>query len=142
MTATGTSPQGQPVLSLRKVDKSFGAVQVLRGVDLETYAGKVTALVGDNGAGKSTLIKGVAGIHPFDDGEMFWEGEQVEVHGPKQANALGIEIVYQDLALCDNLDVVHNMFLGREVKGGITLNETAMEKRAGDTLRSLSLIHI
>ena len=106
MTATGTSPQGQPVLSLRKVDKSFGAVHVLRGVDLDTYPGKVTALVGDNGAGKSTLIKGVAGIHPFDGGEMFWEGEKVDVHGPRQANALGIEIVYQDLALCDNLDIV------------------------------------
>ena len=127
------------MLSLRKVNKSFGAVHVLRGVDLDTYPGQVTALVGDNGAGKSTLIKGVAGIHPFDGGEMLWEGEQVDVHGPKQANALGIEVVYQDLALCDNLDVVHNMFLGREVKGGITLNETEMEKRAGETLRGLSV---
>jgi D-xylose transport system ATP-binding protein len=133
------APQGQPVLSLRGVNKSFGAVHVLRDVDMDTYAGKVTALVGDNGAGKSTLIKSVAGIHPFDDGDMFWEGRKVEVHGPKQANALGIEIVYQDLALCDNLDVVHNMFLGREVKTAITLNETEMEKRAGDTLRSLSV---
>jgi D-xylose transport system ATP-binding protein len=131
--------QGQPVLSLRNVNKSFGAVHVLRGVDFDSYAGKVTALVGDNGAGKSTLIKSVAGIHPFDDGDMFWEGEKVHVHGPKDANALGIEVVYQDLALCDNLDVVHNMFLGREVKGGITLNETEMEKRAGNTLRSLSV---
>ena len=139
MTATETSPQGQPVLSLRKVDKSFGAVHVLRAVDLDTYPGKVTALVGDNGAGKSTLIKAVAGIHPFDGGEMYWEGEKVDVHGPKQANALGIEIVYQDLALCDNLDVVHNMFLGREVKSAITLNETEMEKRAGETLRGLSV---
>ncbi|HEX2412403.1 MAG TPA: ATP-binding cassette domain-containing protein [Solirubrobacteraceae bacterium] len=140
MTSQGSAtPQGQPVLSLRGMNKSFGAVHVLRDVDLDTYAGKVTALVGDNGAGKSTLIKGVAGIHPFDHGEMFWEGEKVEVHGPRQANALGIEIVYQDLALCDNLDVVHNMFLGREVKGGVTLNETAMEKRAGDTLRGLSV---
>jgi D-xylose transport system ATP-binding protein len=140
VTSQGSAtPQGQPVLSLRGMNKSFGAVHVLRDVDLDTYAGKVTALVGDNGAGKSTLIKGVAGIHPFDHGEMFWEGEKVEVHGPRQANALGIEIVYQDLALCDNLDVVHNMFLGREVKGGVTLNETAMEKRAGDTLRGLSV---
>jgi len=137
---TGSSAtQGQPVLSLRGVNKSFGAVHVLRGVDLDTYAGQVTALVGDNGAGKSTLIKSVAGIHPFDSGDMFWEGEKVHVTGPKQANALGIEIVYQDLALCDNLDVVHNMFLGREVKSGPTLNETEMEKRAGDTLRSLSV---
>jgi D-xylose transport system ATP-binding protein len=131
--------QGQPVLSLRGVNKSFGAVDVLRGVDLDTYAGEVTALVGDNGAGKSTLIKSVAGIHPFDGGDMFWEGEKVHVTSPKQANALGIEIVYQDLALCDNLDVVHNMFLGRELTGGLTLNETEMEKRAGATLRSLSV---
>jgi D-xylose transport system ATP-binding protein len=145
MAVAATSPsdkaatQGQPVLSLRGVNKSFGAVHVLRGVDLDTYAGQVTALVGDNGAGKSTLIKSVAGIHPFDSGDMFWEGEKVHVTGPKQANALGIEIVYQDLALCDNLDVVHNMFLGREIKAGPTLNETEMERRAGDTLRSLSV---
>jgi D-xylose transport system ATP-binding protein len=138
-TQAQTTPQGQPVLSLRGVNKSFGAVHVLRGVDLDTYAGQVTALVGDNGAGKSTLIKSVAGIHPFDSGDMFWEGEKVHVTGPRQANALGIEIVYQDLALCDNLDVVHNMFLGREVKSGITLDETEMERRAGDTLRSLSV---
>ena len=138
-TQAQTTPQGQPVLSLRGVNKSFGAVHVLRGVDLDTYAGQVTALVGDNGAGKSTLIKSVAGIHPFDGGDMFWEGEKVHVTGPKQANALGIEIVYQDLALCDNLDVVHNMFLGREVKSGVTLDETEMERRAGETLRSLSV---
>src|SRR4051794_17350606 len=138
--ASGTTAQGQPLLSLRAVDKSFGAVHVLRGVDLNTYPGQVTALVGDNGAGKSTLIKGIAGIHAFDGGEMVWEGQTVHVTGPKQANALGIEIVYQDLALCDNLDVVHNMFLGREIKGvGVTLNETEMEKRAGDTLRGLSV---
>ena len=134
-----TTPQGQPVLSLRGVNKSFGAVHVLRGVDLDTYAGQVTALVGDNGAGKSTLIKSVAGIHPFDGGDMYWEGDKVHVTGPRQANALGIEIVYQDLALCDNLDVVHNMFLGREVKSGPTLDETEMERRAGETLRSLSV---
>jgi D-xylose transport system ATP-binding protein len=133
------APQGQPVLSLRGVNKSFGAVHVLRSVDFDANLGKVTALVGDNGAGKSTLIKSVAGIHPFDDGDMFWEGEKVHVHGPRQANELGIEVVYQDLALCDNLDVVHNMFLGREVKSAITLNETSMEKRAGETLRGLSV---
>ena len=102
-------------------------------------AGEVTALVGDNGAGKSTLIKCVAGIHPYDDGEVIFEGEPVNIHGPKDANALGIEIVYQDLALCDNLDVVHNMFLGREVRSGITLNETDMERRAGETLKGLSV---
>jgi D-xylose transport system ATP-binding protein len=130
---------GAPLLSLRGINKSFGAVQVLRGVDFDTYPGQVTALVGDNGAGKSTLIKCIAGIHPFDDGEMTFEGRPVQVHGPRDANALGIEIVYQDLALCDNLDVVHNMFLGREVHSGITLNETEMERRAGETLKSLSV---
>ncbi len=135
----GSATQGQPVLSLRGINKSFGAVHVLRDVDMDAYAGQVTALVGDNGAGKSTLIKCVAGIHPFDEGDMHWEGEKVAVHGPRDANALGIEIVYQDLALCDNLDVVHNMFLGREVTGGVTLDETTMEKRAGDTLRGLSV---
>src|SRR3954469_21364439 len=119
------------LLSLRGSNKSVGAVQVLRGVDFDVAPGEVTALVGDNGAGKSTLIKCIAGIHPFDDGEMIFEGQSVNIHGPKDANALGIEIVYQDLALCDNLDVVHNMFLGREVKSGIVLNETEMEKRAG-----------
>jgi D-xylose transport system ATP-binding protein len=139
MTAGTSQAQGQPLLSLRGVNKSFGAVHVLRSVDLDVPAGQVTALVGDNGAGKTTLIKSVAGIHPFEDGDMFWEGEKVDVHGPKQANALGIEVVYQDLALCDNLDVVENMFLGREVKAGVTLKETAMEKRAGDTLRGLSV---
>src|SRR5919199_442684 len=141
MPATPAQPADavDPLLSLRGVNKSFGAVNVLRGVDLDVYLGQVTALVGDNGAGKSTLIKAIAGIHAFDGGEMFWEGEVVHVTGPKQANALGIEVVYQDLALCDNLDVVHNMFLGREVKSGITLDETEMERRAGDTLRSLSV---
>ncbi len=137
--AATETPQGQQLLSLRGINKSFGAVQVLRGVDLDTRAGRVTALVGDNGAGKSTLIKAVAGIHPIDSGEVLWEGAPVTINGPKDANALGIEVVYQDLALCDNLDVVHNMFLGREEKSGLTLNETDMEKRAGETLKSLSV---
>ncbi len=137
--AATETPQGQLLLSLRGINKSFGAVQVLRGVDLDTHAGRVTALVGDNGAGKSTLIKAVAGIHPIDSGEVMWQGEKVDISGPKDANALGIEVVYQDLALCDNLDVVHNMFLGRETKSGLTLNETEMEKRAGETLKSLSV---
>jgi D-xylose transport system ATP-binding protein len=128
-----------PLLSLRGINKSFGAVHVLRDVDFDVHPGQVTALVGDNGAGKSTLIKCIAGIHPFDEGEMLFEGRPVHVHGPKDANALGIEVVYQDLALCDNLDVVHNMFLGREVRSGVTLNETEMEKRAGATLKSLSV---
>ena len=96
------------------MNKSFGAVQVLHDVDLTVERGKVTALVGDNGAGKSTLIKGVAGIHPFDSGEYLFEGAGRPRHHPKQANALGIEVVYQDLALCDNLDIVQNLYLGRE----------------------------
>ncbi len=128
-----------PLLSLRGIEKSFGAVHVLRGVDLDVYSGQVTALVGDNGAGKSTLIKGVAGIYTFDGGEFIFEGKPVSVHEPKAANALGIEVVYQDLALCDNLDVVHNMFLGREEKRGVTLDEDEMESRARDTLNGLSV---
>src|SRR6187397_3580586 len=127
---------GTPLLQLRGVNKSFGAVQVLHDVDLTVRLGRVTALVGDNGAGKSTLIKGIAGIHAFDRGDYVFEGRPVAVHSPRDANGLGIEIVYQDLALCDNLDVVHNMFLGRELHSGLTLNETAMEKRAGETLKS------
>src|SRR4051812_7034696 len=139
MSATATGQQRTPLLSLRGVNKSFGAVNVLRDVDFDVYPGEVTALVGDNGAGKSTLIKCIAGIHPFEAGEMSFDGSPVTIHGPKDANALGIEVVYQDLALCDNLDVVHNMFLGREIKSGITLDETEMEKRAGETLNSLSV---
>jgi D-xylose transport system ATP-binding protein len=128
-----------PLLSLRKVNKSFGAVHVLYDVDFDVYPGQVAALVGDNGAGKSTLIKSVAGISAFDSGEVFFEGRPVTVHDPKQASALGIEVVYQDLALCDNLDVVHNMFLGREQKKGIVLDEAGMELRARETLSGLSV---
>jgi D-xylose transport system ATP-binding protein len=128
-----------PLLSLRGVNKSFGAVHVLHDVDFDVQAGRVTALVGDNGAGKSTLIKGIAGITAFDDGQILFDGEPVAIHRPKDANALGIEVVYQDLALSDNLDVVNNMFLGRELKSGLTLNETEMEKRAGETLKGLSV---
>jgi D-xylose transport system ATP-binding protein len=131
--------QQRELLSLRGINKSFGAVHVLRDVDFDVRPGEVTALVGDNGAGKSTLIKCVAGIHPYDSGQVLFEGKPATIHGPKDANALGIEIVYQDLALCDNLDVVHNMFLGRELHSGVTLDETSMEKRAGETLKSLSV---
>jgi D-xylose transport system ATP-binding protein len=112
---------------------------VLQGVDFDIHPGRVTALVGDNGAGKSTLIKGIAGIHAFDKGEYFFEGKPVHVHSPRDANALGIEVVYQDLALCDNLDVVHNMFLGREQKKLGLLDEPAMETRARTTLDGLSV---
>ena len=98
------------LLSLRGVNKSFGPVHVLKDVDLDVYAGKVTALVGDNGAGKSTLIKCIAGIYNPEAGDFFFEGSKVTISGPRDATSLGIEIVYQDLALCDNLDIVHNMF--------------------------------
>ncbi|MEY2663676.1 MAG: hypothetical protein RIR35_484 [Actinomycetota bacterium] len=128
-----------PILSLRKVNKSFGPVHVLKDVNFDAYAGKVTALVGDNGAGKSTLIKCIAGIYTPETGEFIFEGNKVEITGPRDATALGIEIVYQDLALCDNLDIVHNMFLGREEKSGITLNESTMEAMAKKTLDGLSV---
>jgi D-xylose transport system ATP-binding protein len=139
----GRAGQGS-LLELRGVSKSFGAVQALYEVDLAVRAGEVMALVGDNGAGKSTLIKSIAGIHPIDAGEILFEGRPVTIHGPKDAAALGIEVVYQDLALADNLDVVQNMFLGREaVKGPLHgLHETEMEKRARETLASLSVTTI
>ena len=129
----------EPILSLRGIEKSFGPVQVLKGVDFDAYSGQVTALVGDNGAGKSTLIKCIAGIYSIDTGDYFFECNKVSVGGPRDATALGIEIVYQDLALCDNLDIVHNMFLGREKKKGITLNEEEMESFARKTLDGLSV---
>jgi D-xylose transport system ATP-binding protein len=133
-----------PILQLRGVSKSFGAVQALYEVDFHVSAGEVMALVGDNGAGKSTLIKCIAGIYSIDSGEVLFEGEQVHIHGPKDSARLGIEVVYQDLALADNLDVVQNMFLGREeVSGPIrALDEITMEKRANDTLGSLSVTTI
>ena len=137
--ATASSSRSTPLLSLRGIDKSFGAVHVLKGVDLDVYAGQVTALVGDNGAGKSTLIKGIAGIYAFDHGSYRFDGAEVHVTSPKQSNDLGIEVVYQDLALCDNLDVVHNMFLGREEKKSGVLDEITMEKRARETLSGLSV---
>jgi D-xylose transport system ATP-binding protein len=127
------------LLSLRGVNKSFGPVHVLKDVDLDVYAGKVTALVGDNGAGKSTLIKCIAGIYNPEDGNFFFEGKKVSIGGPRDATSLGIEIVYQDLALCDNLDIVHNMFLGREQKRGPVLNESSMEALARKTLDGLSV---
>jgi D-xylose transport system ATP-binding protein len=131
------------ILELKGVSKNFGAVQALANVDFETRAGEVMALVGDNGAGKSTLIKGVAGIYPFDEGEIFVDGKKVDIHGPRDATALGIEIVYQDLALADNLDVVANMFLGREnVSSFRVLDEVTMEQSSIETLDSLSVTTI
>jgi ABC-type sugar transport system ATPase subunit len=128
-----------PLLRLEHIDKSFGAVQVLTDVSLDVPAGLVTALAGDNGAGKSVLIKCVAGIHRPDAGRILWEGRPVELHGPRDAAALGIETVYQDLALCDNLDVVQNMFLGRERRRHLLLDEPSMEDSAHRTLRSLAV---
>ncbi len=129
----------EPILQLRGVNKSFGAVQVLHDVDFDVRAGEVTALVGDNGAGKSTLVKCVAGIHPIDSGEIRFAGEPVAIHGPTDASHLGIEVVYQDLALCDNLDIVQNMFLGRERGKAWLLDEADMEQAARRTLASLSV---
>jgi len=129
----------EPLVVLRGICKSFGAVEVLKDVDIEFRLGKVTALVGDNGAGKSTLIKGIAGIYNFDAGEWTFEGNTVHVTSPKQANALGIEVVYQDLALCDNLDIVQNLFLGREMTKVEMLDEISMEARASETLAGLSV---
>jgi D-xylose transport system ATP-binding protein len=128
------------LLQLNGVSKAFGAVQALYRVDFEVRRGEVMALVGDNGAGKSTLIKGIAGIYPFDEGEVDFEGATVHIHGPRDAAKHGIEVVYQDLALADNLDVVANMFLGRErVRTGVVLDEASMESAARETLDSLSV---
>ena len=136
MTTTTTE---QPLLQLRGVSKSFGPVQALADVDLDIPAGAVTALAGDNGAGKTTLIKCVAGIYPPDSGEVIWEGERTHLHGPADAAALGIQTVYQDLALCDNLDIVQNMFLGRERLRRGQLDELSMEQAAADTLKELAV---
>jgi D-xylose transport system ATP-binding protein len=128
-----------PILSLRGINKSFGPVHVLKDVNFDAYAGKVTALVGDNGAGKSTLIKCIAGIYVAESGEISFNGQKVAINGPRDATELGIEVVYQDLALCDNLDIVQNMFLGREQAKGLVLNEPAMESLAAKTLDGLSV---
>jgi ABC-type sugar transport system ATPase subunit len=127
----------QPQLSLRGISKSFGAVRALVDVDLDVPAGQVTALAGDNGAGKSVLIKTIAGINPPDRGQILWEGQPVRIHTPRDAAELGIETVYQDLALADNLDIVQNMFLGRERLRHWTLDEEDMERAARETLASL-----
>ncbi len=128
-----------PIIELRHVTKSFGPVDVLRGVNFTAYPGRVTALVGDNGAGKSTLIKGLAGVQPYDGGEVLFEGEPVNLHHPRDAARHGIEVVYQDLALCDNLDIVQNMFLGREELLTGTFDEGRMEVEAAQALQSLSV---
>ena len=135
--AESSAKPAQPLLQVRGVEKHFGAVQALVGVDLDVPAGQVTALVGDNGAGKSVLVKCIAGIHEPDAGEIIWDGHPVRVRSPREAAALGIEVVYQDLALCDNLDVVQNMFLGRERLARGLLDEDDMERAATGTLARL-----
>ncbi|MEN8652525.1 ATP-binding cassette domain-containing protein [Streptomyces sp. 21So2-11] len=128
-----------PVMALRGVSKRFGAVQALTDVELEVHAGEVVALVGDNGAGKSTLVKTIAGVHPIDDGVIEWEGKSVAINKPHDAQGLGIATVYQDLSLCDNLDVVGNLYLGRELRKRGVLNEVEMERRARELLTTLSI---
>ncbi|MDS0134754.1 sugar ABC transporter ATP-binding protein [Amycolatopsis sp. CM201R] len=132
-------PTDPPLLRVRGLTKKFGPVQALAGVDLDVPAGQVTALVGDNGAGKSVLIKCIAGIHVPDAGELTWQGQRVRIRTPRDAAALGIETVYQDLALCDNLDIVQNMFLGREKVRHVSLDEDRMELAAKETLHSLGV---
>ncbi|MEH6373457.1 ATP-binding cassette domain-containing protein [Streptomyces sp. KLMMK] len=139
-TTAATARSGAtPVLALRGISKRFGAVQALTDVDLEIHAGEVVALVGDNGAGKSTLVKTIAGVGPADDGVVEWEGRPVTVDRPHAAQELGIATVYQDLALCDNLDVVGNLFLGREITRAGVLDEVEMERRARELLSTLSI---
>ena len=134
------TPDRKPLLQLRGISKRFGAVQALSEVDFEVYAGEVLALVGDNGAGKSTLIKTIAGINIPDSGEIWFDGRHVAVHGPREPTALGIATVYQDLALCDNLDVVANLYLGREeVAQRLLLSEEHMERRAREVLKTLDV---
>jgi D-xylose transport system ATP-binding protein len=141
MNADGSTP----VLSLKGVSKSFGPVQALSDVNFEIEPGEVVALVGDNGAGKSTLVKTIAGIHPADQGTISFEGREVTITSPTDAVALGIATVYQDLALCDNLDVVENLFLGREETGNGAahvlhqLDEVGMEKQTGELLENLAV---
>ncbi|WP_413230053.1 ATP-binding cassette domain-containing protein [Kitasatospora herbaricolor] len=129
----------EPVLALRGVSKRFGAVQALTDVELEVRPGEVVALVGDNGAGKSTLVKTIAGVNQPDDGVIEWEGRVVSIHRPQDAQSLGVATVYQDLALCDNLDVVGNLFLGREMRHFTILDEVGMEKRSRELLSTLSI---
>jgi D-xylose transport system permease protein len=137
MSTVGSEPEGTPLIELRGVKKSFGAVQAVNGVDLKVMEGEVTALVGDNGAGKSSLIKTIAGLWEQDAGEILWEGKPVRLRSPKDSEALGITTIYQDLALCDNLDIVQNMFLGRELTKFGELDEPPMERAARHTLADL-----
>ncbi len=132
----------EPLLRVREVDKHFGPVQALYHVDLDLPAGKVTALAGDNGAGKSVLTKCISGVYQIDHGQVFWDGQPVHIHNTRDASRLGTETVYQDLALCDNLDIVQNMFLGRERLRTGLLDEDDMERAAGETLKGLRVTTI
>lgn len=134
--STTTDPE--PVLSMSGVSKRFGAVQALKDVEFHVSAGEVVALVGDNGAGKSTLVKAIAGVYTPDGGQVVFDGKPVNITSPSQAQSLGIATVFQDLALCDNLDVVGNLFLGNEVKRGSVLDEVSMERESWKLLRELS----
>lgn len=139
------STQETPILSVQNIRKRFGAVQALQGVSLDVYAGEVVALVGDNGAGKSTTIKMIAGVEQPDEGKIQFEGEEVSLSGPSVAEKLGIQTVYQDLALCDNLDIVSNLFLGRELSQTLIpglprlIRKADMEQRALPVLRDLGI---
>jgi D-xylose transport system ATP-binding protein len=141
-TTTAAANGAEPLLRLVGIGKHFGPVRALIGVDLDIPPGQVTAIVGDNGAGKSTLIKTISGIWEPDDGEIIWKGRPVKLHSPKDATDLGIATVYQDLALADNLDIVQNMFLGRELTKNRILDETSMEKAAKSTLADLSVVTV
>jgi D-xylose transport system ATP-binding protein len=134
--STTTDPA--PVLSMTGVSKRFGAVQALKDIDFDVSAGEVVALVGDNGAGKSTLVKAIAGVYSPDAGDVVFDGKHVDIQSPSQAQELGIATVFQDLALCDNLDVVANLFLGNEERRGRALDEVSMEKESWQLLRELS----
>ncbi|MFI5693035.1 ATP-binding cassette domain-containing protein [Kribbella sp. NPDC051586] len=146
MTATPATPAtpappdvgAGTVLTLQGISKRFGAVQALKNIELDVRAGEVLALVGDNGAGKSTLVKTIAGVYTADDGRMVFDGRVVRVGSPAEAQQLGIATVFQDLALCDNLDVVANLYLGRELRRGRVLDEVEMERQSWELLRQLS----
>ena len=132
-------PSSEPLLKISQVNKTFGPVHVLHDVDFNVYPGTVSALIGDNGAGKSTLVKTIAGIYPKDSGQISFDGSPVEINSPKDVSDLGVEVVYQDLSLCENLDIVQNMFLGRERLRRGLLDEDSMEQAARDTLASLGV---
>jgi ABC-type sugar transport system ATPase subunit len=140
--ATAGGDGGRPLLRLASIGKNFGPVSALADIHLDVPSGQVTALVGDNGAGKSTLIKIISGIWPQDHGQIIWQGQPVRFHSPKDAADLGIATVYQDLALADNLDIVQNMFLGREPVRHWVLDEVGMERQAKRTLAGLSVVTV